>query len=471
MVEARAREHPRVRLAKDGAIEVESLARLRLPGHPMLHLDAKAQVDPASASLSVDAIASPASLRVSAMSAVSSAVTAVLLDPTKFEVYEHHGQYEEPEVAKRVARRHLEQLRSRVRVACRQEQLPAARARGALSPRWSPARRARSRLRRHEGDPPRSPSRVPRPEGPQARALHERLRVHPRQRGLPTQPAATKLLQQVLESAVVVGPKGEEIYTDEYGRIKVQFHWDRLGKNDEFSTCWIRVSQAWAGTAWGFQYIPRIGMEVLVSFIGGDEDRPMVVGCVYNQTHPVPFKLPISKTMSGIRTQSSPGGGGYNELSFEDLAGSELVYLHAQRDLSELVQRDHREQIGRDEHVSIGGSKQQHIKGDRSDSVGGTDTRGVGGKQVLQIAGDQEVNVRGDVRETVARRVSRSGSRARTTPIRVTTLISVHGNQTLNVGTPVKAVLLRRQRGGQAVPPLDGRDDPGVGRIHHLRRG
>src|SRR5690606_2699053 len=130
------------------------------------------------------------------------------------------------------------------------------------------------------------------------------------------------------ETATVVGPEGEEIYTDKHGRIKVQFHWDRQGQRNAQSSAWIRVSQAWAGPGWGFLFIPRIGMEVIVSFLGGDPDRPIVTGCVYNGSNPTPYTLPDEKTKSTIKTNSSLGGGGSNELRFEDKKGSEEVYIH-----------------------------------------------------------------------------------------------------------------------------------------------
>jgi len=117
---------------------------------------------------------------------------------------------------------------------------------------------------------------------------------------------------QVAESAVVVGPENQEIYTDEFGRVKVQFPWDLEGTNDDRSSCWLRVVQAWAGAGWGAQFIPRVGMEVIVTFPGGDLDRPIITGCVYNATHPPPFKLPDEKTRSGFRTSSTPDNAGAN---------------------------------------------------------------------------------------------------------------------------------------------------------------
>ena len=117
--------------------------------------------------------------------------------------------------------------------------------------------------------------------------------------------APKRRIQNVLESGVVVGPASDDIYTDQYGRVKVQFHWDREGKRNEHSSSWIRVVQGWAGASFGLQFVPRIGMEVMVSFLAGDQDCPVVTGCVYNATHPAPFLLPADKTRSGLRTQSS----------------------------------------------------------------------------------------------------------------------------------------------------------------------
>ena len=208
-------------------------------------------------------------------------------------------------------------------------------------------------------------------------------------------------VQQVLETAVVTGPPGEEIYTDEFGRVKVRFHWDRTGQGHEHSSCWIRVSHAWAGAAWGFQFVPRIGMEVLVSFIGGDADRPMILGAAYNATHPVPFLLPNDKTQSGIRTQSSPGGDGFNELSFEDAKGRERIYVHAQRDLDELVLRDHTLHVQADETLRIDANRRDtvvkdvtyEVHGNRTETVhGDTSVRHVGARlDVVERSLDQRV--------------------------------------------------------------------------------
>jgi type VI secretion system secreted protein VgrG len=142
------------------------------------------------------------------------------------------------------------------------------------------------------------------------------------------------------QTAIVVGKSGEEIWTDQYGRIKVQFHWDQLGQKDENSSCWIRVSQGWAGKNWGSFFLPRIGQEVIVSFLEGDPDRPIVTGCVYNGEQPVPYALPDEQTKSTIKSDSSKGSGGFNEIRFEDKKDSEEIFVQAQKDMNVSVLND-----------------------------------------------------------------------------------------------------------------------------------
>ena len=172
-----------------------------------------------------------------------------------------------------------------------------------------------------------------------------------------------------LQTAIVVGPPGEEIHTDVHGRVKVQFHWDRQGQRNEHSSCWIRVSQVWAGEGWGGMFIPRIGQEVLVDFIEGDPDRPVIVGRVYNGDNPTPYVLPDEKTKSTLRSSTSPGGNGYNELRFEDEKGSEQFFMHAQRNMDVHVKNDSLENILRDRHQTIGGNGKQGKVGDQNELV------------------------------------------------------------------------------------------------------
>jgi type VI secretion system secreted protein VgrG len=208
---------------------------------------------------------------------------------------------------------------------------------------------------------------------------------------------------QVCLTATVVGPQASEIHVDSRGQIKVQFHWDREGTRDDSSSCWIRTMQPWAGSHWGVQFIPRVGMEVVVMFEGGDPDKPIVTGTVANAIHPVPFKLPEQKTRSGFRTSSSPGGKGANELSFEDAAGEEQVLLIAQRDLDEQVGRDHTLTVNNDERLTILGNRldtvernlAQIVKGDRSDQVFGNRLEAVSGSADERITGARTSRVEG----------------------------------------------------------------------------
>lgn len=207
---------------------------------------------------------------------------------------------------------------------------------------------------------------------------------------------------QVALTATVTGPPGEEIHVDALGQIKVQFHWDRDGGYDDRSSCWIRPMQAWGGAGWGAQFIPRVGMEVVVVFEGGDTDKPMILGSLYNGTHPPPFQLPSDKTRSGWRTQSSPGGSGFNELSFEDAATNEQIYVHAQRDLDEVVERNHTLQVRGDESVRVLGSRVDIVEGDVIARVGGNDEAQVTGNQTTQVEGNRIDVVTGNSDERIS---------------------------------------------------------------------
>ncbi len=165
------------------------------------------------------------------------------------------------------------------------------------------------------------------------------------------------------QTAVVVGPSGEEIYTDEHSRIKVQFHWDRVGTKNENSSCWIRVAQGWAGTNWGQIFIPRIGQEVVVVFLEGDPDRPLVVGSVYNADLKPPYTLPDNKTQSGVLTRSSKNGSAANanELRFEDKKGSEEVFFHAEKDFKREVENDDSLDVGHDQTITVKNNRTEEV--------------------------------------------------------------------------------------------------------------
>jgi type VI secretion system secreted protein VgrG len=187
----------------------------------------------------------------------------------------------------------------------------------------------------------------------------------------PFRPPRTTQRPQIrgVQTAVVVGPSGEEIYTDEYGRVKVQFHWDRQGQRNERSSCWIRVSQLWAGESWGAMFIPRIGQEVIVDFIEGDPDRPIITGRVYNGANPVPYPLPDEKTKSTIKSNTSLNGNGYNELRFEDKRDQEQIFIHAQRNMDKHVKNDSFENILHDRHQTIGSQLKDGKVGDQNEMI------------------------------------------------------------------------------------------------------
>lgn len=195
------------------------------------------------------------------------------------------------------------------------------------------------------------------------------------------------------QTAVVVGPAGSEIFTDEYSRVKVQFHWDRLGKRDENTSCFVRVSAAWAGAGWGFIQIPRIGHEVIVDFLEGDPDQPIITGRVYNAEQPVPYGLPGNASQSGWKSWSTPSSGGFNELRFEDKAGAEEVYFQAEKDHTELVKNDETRTIGHDFAEDVGHDAQQSIGHDRTESVGNDKAVSVGNNRTVSIGVNDDETV------------------------------------------------------------------------------
>jgi type VI secretion system secreted protein VgrG len=222
------------------------------------------------------------------------------------------------------------------------------------------------------------------------------------------------------QTAVVAGPSSEEIYTDKYGRIKVQFFWDRLGKKDENSSCWIRVAQSWSGKKWGAQFLPRVGQEVLISFLEGDPDRPIVVGSVYNAEQMPTYDLPANKATSGIKTRSTKGGGteNYNELRFVDEKGKELFYIHAEKDEQEVVENNQTVSIGNDQSITIGNDQTISVGNDSSESIGHDCSQTVGNNKTLSVGANHS--------ESVDKMMSVSVGENRT--------LDVGKNQTINVG-------------------------------------
>lgn len=190
----------------------------------------------------------------------------------------------------------------------------------------------------------------------------------------------------VSQHARVTGPPGEEIYVDEYGRVKVELFWDRAGLKSEKSSCWLRVATAWAGEGFGAVTIPRVGMEVIVSYYDGNPDLPMITGCVVNTRTPTPYPLPANKTRTVLRSQSSPRSGGFNELMIEDRAGQEQIYLRAERDLEQLIRHDSTITINNDRYENVARNSSSLIKGDESHTTQGQRDTVIGGSDVLSIS-------------------------------------------------------------------------------------
>ena len=237
---------------------------------------------------------------------------------------------------------------------------------------------------------------------------------------VPYRPARVtpKPIVQGPQPALVVGPSGEEIWVDKYGRVVVQFYWDRLGQKNENSSCWIRVSQPWAGGNWGAMWIPRIGQEVLVSFLEGDPDRPVITGRVYNADQMPPYTLPDYQTRSTFMSRSSKGGGStnYNELRFEDLKGQEQIFMNAEKDMDLRVENDSREYIGANRHLIVTANQQEKINADKHlqvignhfEKISNNMSLQVGGNQMESVIGNKSLSVTGNQSESVTGNVSLS---------------------------------------------------------------
>jgi len=204
------------------------------------------------------------------------------------------------------------------------------------------------------------------------------------------------------QTAVVVGKAGEEILTDEYGRVKVQFHWDRYGKADENSSCWVRVAQVWAGKSWGGVHIPRVGQEVIINFLEGDPDHPIITGRVYNEDNKPPYDLPDNATMSGIKSNASKGGGGFNEFRFEDKKGEEQIFIHAEKNMDIRVKNDRFENIDHDRDLVVENNKLEHIKNERHETVDNHHLEKIGGDRNLTVTGKEAKQVDGSLSLKVA---------------------------------------------------------------------
>ncbi len=246
------------------------------------------------------------------------------------------------------------------------------------------------------------------------------------------------------QTAVVVGPAGDEIHTDQYGRVKVQFHWDREGEHNENSSCWIRVSHPWAGKNWGMVALPRIGQEVIVDFLEGDPDAPIITGRVYNAEQMPPYELPANMTQTGIKSRSSKGGGAanFNEIRFEDRKGSEQVYIHAEKNQDIVVENDETHSVGHDRTKTIDHDETTQVGHDRSETVGNNETIAIGVDRTENVGSNETIGIGVNRTETVGsnetvtvgsnRSITVGASETKTVALQRTHTVGV--NETIAVG-------------------------------------
>ncbi len=220
-----------------------------------------------------------------------------------------------------------------------------------------------------------------------------------------SQRTTPKPLIQGPQTAIVVGKAGDEITTDEHGRVKVKFPWDRAEEHNEKSSCWIRVAQSWAGKKWGAMFIPRVGQEVIVEFLEGDPDQPIITGRVYNGDSKPPYDLPANATMSTLKSLSSKGGGGFNEIRFEDKKGEEQLFIHAEKNQDIRTKKDVFEFVGNNRHLIVTTDQFEQVKNNRHETVDNDHHEEVkndrhvkvGGKEALEVTGSRSLTVKGDV--------------------------------------------------------------------------
>ena len=245
-----------------------------------------------------------------------------------------------------------------------------------------------------------------------------------------------KPIVQGPQTAVVVGPGGEEIFTDKYGRVKVQFHWDRLGKKNEKSSCWVRVSHPWAGKNFGAIHIPRMGQEVVVNFLEGDPDQPLITGRVYNAEQMPPWELPANATQSGILTRSSKGGSvaNANALRFEDKKGSEQVWLHAEKNQDIEVENDETHCVGHDRTKTIDHDETVHVKHDRTETVDHDETIRIHHDRKETVDNDEMLKIGRDQAETIGRDRQVAVGKNHTETIAVAMSLTVGSTLTESIG-------------------------------------
>ncbi|OLU35009.1 type VI secretion system Vgr family protein [Pseudomonas sp. PA27(2017)] len=250
-------------------------------------------------------------------------------------------------------------------------------------------------------------------------------------------PQTVQPIVQGPQTAMVVGPKGEEIWTDQYGRVKVHFYWDRHDQSNENSSCWIRVSQNWAGKNWGSIQIPRIGQEVIVSFLEGDPDRPIITGRVYNAEQTVPYDLPANATQSGTKSRSSKGGtpANFNEIRMEDKKGEEQLFIHAEKNQDIEVENDETHWVGHDRSKTIDNDETVHVKHDRTETVDNNETITIGVDRTEKVGNNESITIGVNRTENVGSNESISIGANRTESVGSNETISIGANRTESVGS------------------------------------
>ncbi|MCA9651839.1 MAG: type VI secretion system tip protein VgrG [Myxococcales bacterium] len=254
-----------------------------------------------------------------------------------------------------------------------------------------------------------------------------------------------------VQTATVVGPPGEEIFTDEHGRIKVQLPWDRGGQFGADASCFMRVVQPWAGNGWGTMFIPRVGMEVTVVFVDGDPDRPIVTGCLYNGVNQPAGGLPGGRVRGGIKSSSTPGGGGFNELRMDDSAGAEEFFLHAQKDMNQQIGNDHTTTIANMQTNTVGADQTQTIAGNQVESIGADQTLSVAANQTVSVSANHSLSV------SANQAVSVGGSHS----------TAITGPSTLDIGGSHTATV----KGGVTQTVLGGKTTTVTGPLSHTVNG
>ena len=379
------------------------------------------------------------------------------------EVYDYPGRYDDTSQGETYARVRLEQHNARQHLAHGEGDVrgmcPGSLFSLTNHPRQDQNREYLIVAARYELESLNYESKIPGASSPTGRVCHFRMQVMPS--AVPYRSATRTPTPKIRgpQTAVVVGKAGEEIWTDEYGRVKLQFRWDREGGSDENSSCWVRVAQLWSGGGWGGTHVPRIGQEVVVEFLEGDPDRPIVTGRVYNADNMPPYALPDHQTQSGIKTRSSPDGtpDNFNELRFEDKKGSEQVYLQAEKDFVTYVKNDEAVTIGHDRHeqvlndetvvvqghrehtvvknetVTIDGSRKEVVTGDESITIHGARSEQVDGSETVSIGGSRTTEVGGDENNTVhgGRQHQVDGSQG----------VTIGGSETWTVGGDLSVTL------------------------------